>query len=192
MPQKLNPDLTGLNDPLNSIGVTYLLRFWLSKSYKRFRQPTFVFWYLLQVVYGLGGQLKKFILKRSHWQTPLVIPVPINHHFDRPSLLPKCKNNSWMPSYWIFCTLAISYAAWKCPYSQLFWSAFSHIRTEYGEILRVPTYSVRIPENTDQNNSEYGHFLRSLVMQLLSQGTERNKGNISHILQLISGAFRRK
>ena len=80
----------------------------------------------------------------------------------------------------------------KCPYSQLFWSAFSHIRTEYGEILRVPTYSVRIPENTDQNNSEYGHFLRSLVMQLLSQGTERNKGNISHILQLISGAFRRK
>ena len=113
MPQKLNPDLTGLNDPLNSIGVTYLLRFWLSKSYKRFRQPTFVFWYLLQVVYGLGGQLKKFILKRSHWQTPLVIPVPIIHHFDRPSLLPKCKNNSWMPSYWIFCTLAISYAAWK-------------------------------------------------------------------------------
>ena len=23
-------------------------------------------------------------------------------------------------------------------------------------------YSVRIPENTDQNNSEYGHFLRSV------------------------------
>ena len=22
----------------------------------------------------------------------------------------------------------------KCPYSELFWSAFSHIRTEYGEI----------------------------------------------------------
>ena len=25
----------------------------------------------------------------------------------------------------------------KCPYSELFWSAFSHIRTEYGKILRM-------------------------------------------------------
>ena len=32
----------------------------------------------------------------------------------------------------------------KCPYSELFWSTFSRIR-----------------ENVDQNNSEYGHFLRS-------------------------------
>ena len=36
----------------------------------------------------------------------------------------------------------------KCPYSKLFWSVFS----------RIP-YSVRMPENTDQNNSQYGHFL---------------------------------
>ena len=42
----------------------------------------------------------------------------------------------------------------KCLYSELFWSVFSRIRTEYGEILRMR-------ENTDQNNSEYGHFLRS-------------------------------
>ena len=48
----------------------------------------------------------------------------------------------------------------KCPYSELFWSVFSRILTEYGEILISP-YSVRIRENTDQNNSEYGHFLRS-------------------------------
>ena len=27
------------------------------------------------------------------------------------------------------------------------------------EILRISPYSVRIPENTNQNNSEYGHFL---------------------------------
>ena len=32
----------------------------------------------------------------------------------------------------------------KCPYSELFWFVFSPIR-----------------ENTDQNNSEYGHFPRS-------------------------------
>ena len=40
----------------------------------------------------------------------------------------------------------------KYPYSELFWSAFSRIRTEY---------SVEMRENTDQNNSEYGHFSRS-------------------------------
>ena len=46
----------------------------------------------------------------------------------------------------------------KCPYSELFWSAFSRIRTEYGEILRISPYSVQMRENPDQNNSEYGHF----------------------------------
>ena len=40
----------------------------------------------------------------------------------------------------------------KWPYSELFWSVFSRIGTEY---------SVRIRENTDQNNSKYGHFSRS-------------------------------
>ena len=51
----------------------------------------------------------------------------------------------------------------KCAYSELFWSAFSRIRTEYGEILRISPYSVRMRENADQNNSEYGHFLRSAL-----------------------------
>ena len=50
----------------------------------------------------------------------------------------------------------------KCPYSELFFVAFSHIRTEYGEILYISPYSVRMRENMDQNNSEYGHFLRSV------------------------------
>ena len=49
----------------------------------------------------------------------------------------------------------------KCPYLELFWSVFSRIRTGYGEILRISTYSVRMRENTDQNNSYYGHILRS-------------------------------
>ena len=31
-----------------------------------------------------------------------------------------------------------------------FWSVFSHIRTEYGEILRISPDSVRMQENTDQ------------------------------------------
>ena len=36
-----------------------------------------------------------------------------------------------------------------------------HIRTEYGEILCISLYSVWRPENADQNNSEYWHFLFS-------------------------------
>ena len=46
-------------------------------------------------------------------------------------------------------------------YSELFWSVVSRIRTEYGEKLRISPYSVRMRENADQNNSEYGQFLRS-------------------------------
>ena len=41
----------------------------------------------------------------------------------------------------------------KCLYSELFWSAFSLIWTEYGEIRSISLYSVRIRENADQNNS---------------------------------------
>ena len=51
----------------------------------------------------------------------------------------------------------------KCPYSELFWSIFSRIRTEFGEIWNISPYSVRMRENTDQNNSEYRHFLRSVA-----------------------------
>ena len=45
--------------------------------------------------------------------------------------------------------------------SELFWSVFSHIPTEYGEIRSISTFSVRMRENADQDNSEYGHFSRS-------------------------------
>ena len=51
------------------------------------------------------------------------------------------------------------------PYSELSWSAFSPIWTEYGEILRNFPYSVLIRENMDQNNSKYEHFLRSYLQQ---------------------------
>ena len=50
----------------------------------------------------------------------------------------------------------------KFQYSELFWSAFSRIRTEYREILGISPHSVQMRENGDQNNSEYGHFLRSV------------------------------
>ena len=38
----------------------------------------------------------------------------------------------------------------KCPKMEFFWSVFSCIRTEYGEIRSISPYSVRMWENRDQ------------------------------------------
>ena len=48
--------------------------------------------------------------------------------------------------------------AQKVSISELFCSAFPHIRTEYREIQNISPYPVRMRENTEQNNSEYGQF----------------------------------
>ena len=56
----------------------------------------------------------------------------------------------------------------KCPYSKLFWSAFSRIQTEYGEIRSVSPYSARMREITDQDISEYGHFSHSVMHKALT------------------------
>ena len=58
--------------------------------------------------------------------------------------------------WWYRSTLCEEY-----PYPELFRSVFSLIWTEYEEIRSITPYSVQTRENTDQNNSEYGHFLRS-------------------------------
>ena len=65
----------------------------------------------------------------------------------------------------------------KCSYQEFFWSLFSQIQTGYGDLfkgknndvilkvfllnLNKSPYSVQMRENTDQNNSEYGHFSHS-------------------------------
>ena len=53
----------------------------------------------------------------------------------------------------------------KCSYSDLFWSAFSCIRTEYS--IFISPYSVQMRENADQNNFEYGHFSCSDCVELI-------------------------
>ena len=68
------------------------------------------------------------------------------------------KTNSYF-HYDFMCFFTLHYALRKkCPYLELFWSVLSHIRTEYGEICSISPYSVKMRENADQNNSEYGHF----------------------------------
>ena len=66
----------------------------------------------------------------------------------------------------------------KCPHSELFWFPFSLILTEYGEILRISPYSVRMRENADQKNSIYGHYLRSDNNDNLQQFSQLNLPNL--------------
>ena len=54
-------------------------------------------------------------------------------------------------------------------YSEFFWSIFYRIRTEYGEILRISPYLVRMRENTGQKNSKDGHFSRSVYIHAIHQ-----------------------
>ena len=48
----------------------------------------------------------------------------------------------------------------KCPYSGFFWSVFYRICTEYGDILFICPYLIRMWENTEPKNSELGHLSR--------------------------------
>ena len=74
----------------------------------------------------------------------------------------------------------------KCPYSELFWSLFSRIWTEYEEILCISSYSVRMRENANQNSSKYRHFLRS-VREWHRRGKflKKKTNRITFLLRLI-------
>ena len=67
-----------------------------------------------------------------------------------------------------------------CPYLELFWPAFSRIRTEYGEIRSISLHSVQIQENADQNNSECGHFSRSFTATTSNAITKKVKHSLYH------------
>ena len=71
------------------------------------------------------------------------------------------------------CSLFLTYEApllKQCLYEELFWSPFSHIWTEYGEIRSISPYSVRMRENGDQDNSSYEHFLSSALQKRIKKG----------------------
>ena len=56
----------------------------------------------------------------------------------------------------------------KCPYVEIFWSLFSRIQKEYGELLLISPYSVRMRGTTNQKNSEYGQFSRSAFVNRMN------------------------
>ena len=77
----------------------------------------------------------------------------------------------------------------KCPYSELFSSVFSRIRTEYGDILCISPYSVQMREDTDQSNSKYGLFLRSVKWKNSTIITFDQTGlllSLTHILNAVA------
>ena len=49
-------------------------------------------------------------------------------------------------------------------------------------LLRISPYSVQIRENADQNNSEYGHFLRSESFHIFSEKDQLHFKTIMHII----------
>ena len=63
----------------------------------------------------------------------------------------------WLHKVWKITTISFTLRE-KCPYSEIFWSALS--QSKCGKIrsrkLRISAYSVRMRENTNQKNSEYG------------------------------------
>ena len=71
----------------------------------------------------------------------------------------------------------------KLLYSEFFWSVSSRIWTKYGEILCVSPYSVRMRKNTDQNNSEYGHFSRSEMYWSVFSRIQTDYGEIRNTSQ---------
>ena len=111
------------------------------------------------------------------WRTFSLIKLDLNfrsENYDCPSSYSTNYPNKWLGQnyrkfYWNLITLLIHWVSYwkptlceKCPYSEFFWSAFSCVQTEHGEIFRISLYSVHMRENAKQNNSEHGHFLRSV------------------------------
>ena len=72
------------------------------------------------------------------------------------------------------CVRAIVRTKWER--LELFWSAFYRIRTEYEEIRSICPYPVLMRENVDQNNSNYGYFLRSeeQVVRIWENADQKN------------------
>ena len=80
-------------------------------------------------------------------------------------LISTCTNsaNIWLECYFSN-RLRETFPCWE-----FFWSVFSRIRTEYGDLRRKSPYSVWMQKNMDQKNSEYRHFLRSDNIEIRRQ-----------------------
>ena len=83
----------------------------------------------------------------------------------------------------------------KCPYSELFYSTFSRIRTEYGEIQSISSYSALMRENADQKTPNTDTFCAVIVSKSLvcfRQTSSSTRSKINFFLFLYNGELPRK
>ena len=100
-------------------------------------------------------------LKPCHIYIRIMLPAQALDFFNSLNFQVALQTEQTSP--WKFKHLSIQSLREKCPHLEFFWSLFSRIWTEYGEIGSISPYSVRMWGNADQENSEYGHFPRSLL-----------------------------
>ena len=69
-----------------------------------------------------------------------------------------------------------------------FWSVFSRIRTEYGEIFRISLYSVRLRENSDQKKLRIWTLFTQFIFHVILDGSPKILGmqNVSSALKVLS------
>ena len=73
----------------------------------------------------------------------------------------------------------------KCPNTEiLFWSLFSHIWTEYGDLLRKSPYSFQMQENTDQKRLLIWTFF--VQFTVLLKGISRKYVRYNYGLNLVA------
>ena len=106
----------------------------------------------------LGDHLSSLIILKTH----LLTGYDVTSKIGRNSSTMKNNPEKFLEDYRTGAPCDAAFKGAKqylnLPYSELFGSVFTRIWTEYGEILRIFPYSVRMRKNADQSNSEYGHF----------------------------------
>ena len=106
-----------------------------------------------------GTQLT-FTYSKSTIETPEHL-LKVNNKDTRTSLM-----LFWCLQFWrdfTHCSgVSIVALCKSCPNAEFYWFIFSHIWTQYGDLRSKSPYSVQIRENTDQKNSVFRHFSRSV------------------------------
>ena len=145
----------------------------LNNNRKGYGKWIFAILWNLEYIPVLGENIAQILLKRIRLkQKRAQIEIPytsklttVERHFRAHIVL---KIISILQNYvklWIFALIEVLISLReKSSYSKLFWSAFSRIQTKYEKILRISTYTVRMRENADQNNSKHGYFLRKVYL----------------------------
>ena len=128
---------------------------------KKTKPPFLVFFTLNLSKFYQNLRLTFTKFYQNQWKKKILV-IQISHFVIK--LKPKYQNKLVRKSFLdslLFLTSTIFYRRTlreKCPYLDLFWSAFSRNRTEYREILHISPYSVRMWENRNQDNSDTDTF----------------------------------